>query len=371
MVLLTQSKGAAPVLDLPPRVNAKKATAASAELPSIHSKIYADLLGDLESPLTSIASLRPEYSARGSGPISIDEKGLSSLPVKEESVVSDDFDLPGNQGGRYDANEPTSAGFETTLELDLLDLREESVVFHPDNVKGWETVQKKGRCTSSPSPSSISAGLNTGTVNRFELLQDLSNVENNVAIEKTVKFVHNERQKYFEKRLENLLNQFDVDCEQKKQAANNDHSDISDSSVNETEEPVELPSPVVNKGKVREFRDMGIPGIENRDLDPETQRRAWANFDFLKNEDPELQRVIYEGIVNSWNTFKMKTANASADVPGSSNDARQTRRVEIVAESYGEDDISDDTEIEKARIKERPVWSVQVIGRMGTSPRQL
>lgn len=88
-------------------------------------------MGDLESPLTSIASLWPDNSVRGSGPISIDEKGLSSWPVKEESIASGDFDLPGQNGGRDNANEPTSVSFETALEPDLLDLKDDSVVLHP------------------------------------------------------------------------------------------------------------------------------------------------------------------------------------------------------------------------------------------------
>ncbi|KAK0222119.1 hypothetical protein IW262DRAFT_1552778 [Armillaria fumosa] len=339
MAPLTRSKGAAPSLELPARGGTKKAPAVSAELPSIQSKKFTDLIGDLESPLTSMASLRPDNSVRGSGPVSIDEKGLSTLPVKEESVASDDFDLRGNQGGRSNANEPTSADYDTALDTDLLDLREESVVLHPDDVRGWEKVGKfRGRRTLSPNPSSNLTGHSVKTGNRFDILSN-ANDGNEVAIEKTVKFVHDERQKYFEKRLGNLLNQFDIDREQKRQAANNVNENIGDPSVSET---VEYEPPVVNKGKVRDFRDTGIPGIENRDLDPENQRRAWANFDFLRDEDPELQKVIYEGIVNSWNTFKKKTANASTNVAGSSNDARQTRQVEIVAESYGEDDVSDD-----------------------------
>ena len=105
-------------------------------MPPVQSKNNADLLGDLESPLTSIASLWPDNSVRGSGPISIDEKGLSSWPVKEESIASGDFDLPSHYGGHDIANELTSMSYETTLEPDLLDLRYDSMVLHPDYVKG-------------------------------------------------------------------------------------------------------------------------------------------------------------------------------------------------------------------------------------------
>ncbi|KAK0233614.1 hypothetical protein IW262DRAFT_1452140 [Armillaria fumosa] len=229
--------------------------------------------------------------------------------------------------------------YDTTLDTDLLDLREESVVLHPDDVKGWEKVGKfRGRHTLSLNPSSNLTGHSIRTGNRFDILSNV-NEGNEVAIEKTVKFVHDERQKYFEKCLGNLLNQFDIDREQKRQVANNDNENIGDPSVSET---VKYEPPVVNKGKVHDFHDTGIPGIENRDLDPENQCCAWANFDFLRDEDPELQKVIYEGIVNSWNTFKKKTANASTNVAGSSNDAHQMRQVEIVAELYGEDNVLDD-----------------------------
>lgn len=50
--------------------------------------------------------------------------------------------------------------------------------------------------------------------------------------------------------------------------------------------------PFVNKGKVRDFRDTGIPGINNEELDPENQRRALENFGFLKGEDPEMQQAM-------------------------------------------------------------------------------
>ncbi|KAK0473792.1 hypothetical protein IW261DRAFT_1423471 [Armillaria novae-zelandiae] len=299
MAPLTRSKGPAPSLDLPPRGGTKKAYAASAELPFIQSKANTDLLGDEDSPLTSMASLRPDNSVRSSGPNLVNEKGLSSLPFKEESVASDDFDLSGDLGGRSFVNEPTTTGYDTALETDLLDLREESVILHPDDIKGWKKVGKtKGRCTPSPDPSSNSAGFSASTQNKFDVLSELEKAGNEVTIEKTVKFVHGERQKFFEKWLGDLLNQFEVAREQRRV------TDVNNTPVNDKcppEEPGDRPlTPLaVNKGKVREFRDTGIPGIDNSELDPENQRRAWENFDFLRNEDPELQRIIYEGIVTT------------------------------------------------------------------------
>ncbi|KAK0462189.1 hypothetical protein IW261DRAFT_1428172 [Armillaria novae-zelandiae] len=305
MAPFTRSKGAALDLELPHRGNTKKASANSTEYPPIHSKNNTDLLGDIESPLTSIASIWPDNSVRSSGPVSIDEKGLSSLPVKEESlVVSDDFDLSGNKGGCDNANELTSAGYETAWETDLLDLKDDSIILHPDDINGWEKVGKmKGRCTPSPKPSSDIAGPSARNANRFDVLSDSSDVGDEVAIEKTVKFVHNERQKYFEKRLGNLLTQFEVDREHRHVTKmGNTREDVS----SDTNEPGERPlTPhVVNKGKVRDFRDTGIPGIDNADLDPEAQQQAWENFNFLRNEDPELQKVIYDGIVSSLDAFK-------------------------------------------------------------------
>ncbi len=120
MAVFACSKGAALILELPPQGNTKKASAASTELPPVQSKNNADLLGNLESSLTSSVSLWPDNSIRGSGPIYIDEKGLSSWPVKEESIASGDFNLPGHYGSHDNVNEPTSASFETAFELDLL-----------------------------------------------------------------------------------------------------------------------------------------------------------------------------------------------------------------------------------------------------------
>ncbi|KAK0437595.1 uncharacterized protein EV420DRAFT_1487020 [Desarmillaria tabescens] len=111
----------------------------------------------MESPLTSIASLVPDISVRSSSPVSINEKGLSSWPVKEESIVSKD--LPSQFGSRVAANELSYTGFQTVLDVDLLDLDDDSVVLHPSKVMGWETVgKKKGRCTPSPDPGSKITG---------------------------------------------------------------------------------------------------------------------------------------------------------------------------------------------------------------------
>ncbi|KAK0484242.1 hypothetical protein EDD18DRAFT_1361817 [Armillaria luteobubalina] len=247
-------------------------------------------------------------------------------------------------GGRSYANELTSADYDTALDTDLLDLREESVVLHPDDVRGWEKVGKfRGRRTLSPNPGSNLTGHSVGTGNKFDVLSD-TNTGNEVAIEKTVKFVHDERQKYFEKRLGNLLNQFEIDREQRRNAGVNSERPAPDSETEKTAET--QPPPIVNKGKVREFRDTGIPGIDNADLDPEAQRRAWENFDFLKKEDPELQRIIYEGIVTGLNTYRnngTKAGTPGADRAGPSNSSppKKGMRVEIVEELYGEDDVSD------------------------------
>ncbi|PBK85930.1 hypothetical protein ARMGADRAFT_1086972 [Armillaria gallica] len=266
MAPFTCSKGVTPQLELPPQGNTKKSPAISAELLPIQTKNNTDLLGDLESPLTSFMSLLPDNSARGLGPLSIDEKGLSLWPVKEESIVSDDADLPGDQGSHDNVNEPISTGFVTMLDDDLLDLQDESVVLHPDDVKGWETVGKnKGRCTPSPDPGSKSARFVASMKNRFDVLSDPVVDENKVTIEKTVKFVHDARQKNFENQLGDLFDRFLKDCEQN-HATKVDDEDMSDGSETETSEP---PPPKVNKGKFQDFHDTGIPGIDNKDLDPE------------------------------------------------------------------------------------------------------
>ncbi|KAK0432686.1 uncharacterized protein EV420DRAFT_1696386 [Desarmillaria tabescens] len=305
MAPFTRSKGVAPFAQGLPLQGNKKAPAVSAELPSIQSKNNADLLGDMESPLTSIASLVPDTSARSSGPVSIDEKGLSSWPVKEESVASEDFNLPSQYGGRVTANEPNSTGFQTALDVDLLDLDDNSVVLHPSEVMGWETVgKKKGRRTPSPDPGSKTSGFTASTKNRYEILSDSDVDENKVTIENTVKFVHDVRQKHFEKQFLNIPSQVRREQEAAAEAAqlepqagamqaenvSNSESDTEHEAGNEI--PAE--KPFINKGKVRDFRDTGIPGIDNEELDPENQRHAWENFDFLKDEDPEVQKAIYE-----------------------------------------------------------------------------
>ncbi|KAK0467455.1 hypothetical protein IW261DRAFT_1574188 [Armillaria novae-zelandiae] len=313
MAPFTRSKGAAPNLVSPPWGNTKKASADSAEYLPIHSKNNTDLLGDIESPLTSIVSLWPDNSVRSLGPVSIDEKGLSSLPVKEESLVaSDDFDLSGNKGGCDNANEPTSAEYETTWETDLLDLKDDSIILHPDNINRWEKVGKmKGRHTSSPKPSSDIAGHSASNANRFDILSDLSDIGDDVAIEKTVKFATYKRM-----------------CLQ-------------------TIEPGERPQAlhVVNKGKVQDFCDTGIPGIEDVDLDPEAQQQAWKIFDFLRDEDPELQKVIYDGIVHSLNAFKGDKARGSTPTtsdasPSNTSPSKKDKQVPIIKEMYGEGDMS-------------------------------
>ncbi|KAK0443430.1 uncharacterized protein EV420DRAFT_1484955 [Desarmillaria tabescens] len=205
MAPFTHLKGVAPFAQGLPIQGNKKATAISTELPSIHSKNIADLLGDLESPLTSIASLLPDISMRSSGPVSVDEKRLSSWPMKEESLASEDFDLSGHYGSHVTANEPTSTSFATTFDVDLLDLQEDSVVLHPSDIEGWETVGKtKGRCTPSPDPSSKPTGFSASSKNRFDVLSDSDSDEKKVAIDNTVKFVHDVHQKHFEKQLLNI-----------------------------------------------------------------------------------------------------------------------------------------------------------------------
>lgn len=132
----------------------------------------------------------------------------------------------------------------------------------------------------------------------------------------------------FEKRLGNLLNQFEIDREQRRNAGVNSERPAPDSETEKTAET--QPPPIVNKGKVREFRDTGIPGIDNADLDPEAQRRAWENFDFLKKEDPERN-----------NGTKAGTPGADRAGPSNSSPPKKGMRVEIVEELYGEDDVSD------------------------------
>ncbi len=89
-------------------------------------------------------------------------------------------------------NEPTFMSFETAIESDLLDLKDDSVVLHPDDIKGWETVGKKnGRHTPSPDPSLNLAGFVASTNNRFDVLSESDLDEKRVAIDSTVKFVYN------------------------------------------------------------------------------------------------------------------------------------------------------------------------------------
>ncbi len=54
MVLFTHLKGAAPILELPPQVNTKKASATSAELPPIQSKIMLTFWGIWRAPLLAL-----------------------------------------------------------------------------------------------------------------------------------------------------------------------------------------------------------------------------------------------------------------------------------------------------------------------------
>ncbi|KAK0224784.1 hypothetical protein EDD85DRAFT_959507 [Armillaria nabsnona] len=364
MAPFTRSKGVVPILELPPWGNTKKASAASAELPPVQSKNNADLLGDLESPLTSIASLWPDNSIRGSGPISIDEKGLFSWPVKEESIASGDFDLPGHHGGHDNANELSSVSFETAFEPDLLNLKDDSMILHPDNVKGWETVgKKKGRCTPSPDPSSNLAGFVASTNNRFDVLSESDSDEKKVAIDHTVKFVHDVRQKHFEKKFLNIPKQVQLEREAAEEVARLEalarELGTEKSSVHDSEEGYETDIPVdkpfINKRKVHDFRDTGIPGINNEELDPENQCRALENFDFLNGEDSEMQKAIYEGIVSAWKTYKQKTAGSEPPVGGPSNakmaKPKPKKKVEIVEETYGEDALSDG---EQPYVKPKP-----------------
>ncbi|KAK0477547.1 hypothetical protein IW261DRAFT_1420852 [Armillaria novae-zelandiae] len=268
MALLTCSKGAAPSLELPPWGKPKKATAIPAEYLLIHSNFSTDLLGDNESPLTSYASLWPDNGIRSLGPFSIDEKGLSLWPVKEELIVSDYFDLPSDQGGRRSVNKLISADFETTHETDLLDLREDSIILHPDDVKGWEKVEMRwGRRTPSPDPSLSLAGHIAGSRNRFNVLAESN------------------------------------------RAAELNNADTSD-------------------------------GYETETCKPAPQK--WEKLEFLKDEDPKMQRAIYEGIVNSWKTFKNGETDAGAPSAGPSTSAPNNKRhIQIVAESYGDNDVSE------------------------------
>ncbi|KAK0467359.1 uncharacterized protein EV420DRAFT_1474675 [Desarmillaria tabescens] len=314
----TRSKGVAPFAQGLPLQGNKKAPAISAELLSIQSKNNADLLGDMESSLTSIASLVPDISARSSSPVSINEKRLSSWPVKEESIASEDFDLPSQFGSCVAANELSYAGFQTALDVDLLDLNDDSVILHPSEVMGWETVgKKKGRRTPSLDPGSKITGFTASTKNRYEILSDSNGDENRVAIENTVKYVYDIWQKHFEKQFLNIPNQVRREQEAAMEAARleaqagviqaentwNPESDTEHEMGNEV--PVERP--FVNKGKVHDFRDTGIPGIDNEELDPENQQHAWENFDFLKDEDPKVQKAIYEDVVRTWKAFKHPT----------------------------------------------------------------
>ncbi len=79
--------------------------------------------------------------------------------------------------------------FETALETDLLDLKEESIVLHPDDVKGWETVGRRRVDVPLPqTPSSNLAGFVASMNNRFDVLSESDLDEKKVAIDNTVKF---------------------------------------------------------------------------------------------------------------------------------------------------------------------------------------
>ncbi len=94
--------------------------------------------------------------------------------------------------------------------------------------------------------------------------------------------------------------------------------------------------PFVNKGTVHDFWDIGIPGINNEELDLENQCHALENFDFLKGENPEMQKAIYEGIVSTWKIYKQKTSESEPLVGGPSNAGMmklKSRKMEIVKET--------------------------------------
>lgn len=53
------------------------------------------------------------------------------------------------------------------------------------------------------------------------------------------------------------------------------------------------------KGKTIEFRGRGVPGLNEEELDSENQCRVLEHWQSIQNEDPAVQRAIYEGIVAS------------------------------------------------------------------------
>ncbi|KAK0188324.1 hypothetical protein F5146DRAFT_1139837 [Armillaria mellea] len=53
------------------------------------------------------------------------------------------------------------------------------------------------------------------------------------------------------------------------------------------------------KGKTVELHGRGVPGLNEEELDPENQRRVLEHWQSIQNEDPAVQRAIYEGIVAS------------------------------------------------------------------------
>lgn len=90
-------------------------------------------------------------------------------------------------------------------------------------------------------------------------------------------------QKHFEKQFLNIPKQVRLEREAAKEAARLEAL---------AQELGTVDKPFINKGKVRDFRDTGIPGINNEELDPENQRRALESFGFLKGEDPEMQKAM-------------------------------------------------------------------------------
>ncbi len=112
------------------------------------------------------------------------------------------------------------------------------------------------------------------------------------------------------------------------------------SSVHDSEDDYETDIPVnkpfVNKGTVHDFWDIGIPGINNEELDLENQCYALEIFDFLKGENPEMQKAIYEGIVSTWKIYKQKTSESEPLVGGPSNAGMvkpKSKKMEIVKET--------------------------------------
>ncbi len=136
--------------------------------------------------------------------------------------------------------------------------------------------------------------------NRFGVLSESDSDEKKVAIDNTVKFIHDVRQKHFEKQFLNIPKQVRLEHEAAEEAARfealaqelgTEKSSVHDSEDGyETDIPVD--KPFVNKGKVRDFQDTGIPGINNEELDPKNQQCA-LETDLLKGEDPGMQKAIY------------------------------------------------------------------------------